>query len=109
MQEPISAAIADLEWLEDQAKWKNLNLIGMVQSERHSGDKITRETRCYISSLPNEFQRFAEAVRDRWSIENPLHWVLDIAFREDDPRVRDRNAASNLSILSALSFSLTEI
>jgi predicted transposase YbfD/YdcC len=98
--------VTDLDWLEDRAKWKNLNLIGMVQSERHIGDKITRETRYYISSLPNDVKRFAEAVRNHWSIENQLHWVLDIAFREDDNRVRDRNAASNLSILRRFALSL---
>jgi len=98
--------ITNLDWLEDRAKWKNLNLIGMVQSERHIGDKITRETRYYISSLPNGVQRFAEAVRDHWRIENQLHWVLDIAFREDDNRVRDRNAATNLSILRRFALSL---
>jgi predicted transposase YbfD/YdcC len=98
--------VTDLDWLEDRAKWKNLNLIGMVQSERHIGDKITRETRYYISSLPNDVKRFAEAVRDHWKIENQLHWVLDIAFREDDNRVRDRNAATNLSILRRFALSL---
>ena len=98
--------VSDLGWLEDQAKWKNLNLIGMVQSERHIGEKITRETRYFISSLPNDAKRFAEAVRDHWRIENQLHWVLDIAFREDDSRVRDRNAATNLAILRRLALSL---
>jgi len=98
--------VSDLDWLEDRAKWKNLNLIGMVHSERQVGDKITRETRYYISSLPNDVKRFAEAVRDHWTIENQLHWVLDIAFREDDNRVRDRNAASNLSILRRFALSL---
>jgi predicted transposase YbfD/YdcC len=98
--------VSDLGWLEDQAKWKNLNLIGMVQSERHLGEKITRETRYFISSLPNDAKRFGEAVRDHWRIENQLHWVLDIAFREDDSRVRDRNAATNLAILRRFALSL---
>jgi predicted transposase YbfD/YdcC len=81
--------VSDLDWLEDRAKWKALNLIGMVQSERYIGDKITRETRYHISSLPNDAKRFAETVRNHWSIENQPPWVLDIAFREDDNRVRD--------------------
>ncbi len=98
--------VSDLDWLEERAKWKNLNLIGMVQSERHIGDKITRETRYYISSLPNDVKRFASTVRDHWTIENQLHWVLDIAFREDDNRVRDRNAAANLAILRRFALSL---
>jgi predicted transposase YbfD/YdcC len=98
--------VSDLGWLEDQSKWKNLNLIGMVQSERHIGEKITHETRYFISSLPNDAKRFAEAVRDHWRIENQLHWVLDIAFREDDSRVRDRNAATNLAILRRFALTL---
>jgi predicted transposase YbfD/YdcC len=98
--------VSDLGWLEDQSKWKNLNLIGMVQSERHIGEKISRETRYFISSLPNDAKRFAEAVRDHWRIENQLHWVLDIAFREDDSRVRDRNTATNLAILRRFALSL---
>lgn len=98
--------ISDLDWLEERDKWENLNLIGMVHSERHIGDNITRDTRYYISSLPNDVKRFADAVRDHWTIENQLHWVLDIAFREDDSRVRDRNAASNLSILRRFALSL---
>ena len=78
----------------------------MVQSKRHIGDKITREIRYYISSLPNDVKRFAEVFRNHWKIENQFHWVLDIAFREDDNRVRDRNAASNQSILRRFALSL---
>lgn len=98
--------VSDIDWLEEKQKWKNLNLIGMVESERHIGEKITKETRYFISSLPNDTKRFAEAVRDHWRIENQLHWVLDIAFREDDSRVRDRNAATNLAILRRFALSL---
>ncbi len=98
--------VSDIDWLEEKQKWKNLNLIGMVESERHIGEKITKETRYLISSLPSDTKRFAEAVRDHWRIENQLHWVLDIAFREDDSRVRDRNAATNLAILRRFALSL---
>lgn len=98
--------VSDIGWLEEKLKWKNLSLIGMVESERHIGDKITKETRYFISSLPNDPERFAAAVRDHWRIENQLHWVLDIAFREDDSRVRDRNAAANLAILRRFALSL---
>lgn len=98
--------VSDLDGLEEKSKWKNFNLIGMVQSERHIGDKITQETRYFISSLPNDAKRFAKAVRDHWNIENQLHWVLDIAFREDESRVRDRNAATNLAILRRFAVTL---
>jgi predicted transposase YbfD/YdcC len=98
--------VSDLDWLEHRAKWKNLQLIGMVESERHLGDKITRETRYFISSLPNDAKGFAKAVRGHWAIENELHWVLDIAFREDESRVRDRNAAANLAGMRRFAVSL---
>lgn len=98
--------VSDLDWLEEKSKWKKLNLIGMVHSERHIDDKITEERRYFISSLPNDVKCFAQAVRDHWTIENQLHWVLDIAFREDDSRIRDRNAANNMAIIRRLALNL---
>lgn len=98
--------VSDLDWLEHKAKWKNLQLIGMVESERHVGEKITQEARYFISSLPNDAKGFAEAVRGHWAIENGLHWVLDIAFREDESRVRDRNAATNFAGMRRFAVSL---
>ncbi|MFH1147521.1 MAG: ISAs1 family transposase [Pseudomonadota bacterium] len=55
--------VSDTDWIADKAKWAGLNLIGMVQSEREVGGNTTHETRYYISSLPNDAKRFAEAVR----------------------------------------------
>ena len=64
------------------------------------------ETRYYISSLPADAQALLQAVRSHWGIENSLHWVLDMAFREDESRIRTGHAAHNMSILRRLALNL---
>lgn len=79
--------------------WKNIKTMCMVERERHIGDKISTEKCYYISSLETNAERFAHMVRSHWGIENSLHWVLDISFREDECRIRKDNAPENLAIL----------
>lgn len=80
----------------DLSNWANIKSI--IKIEHINWLANSTEVRYYISSLPhNEGQRIAEAIRSHWQIENNLHWVLDVVFREDDSRVRDRNSAQNLS------------
>ena len=79
----------------------------MVFSERQVGDgPPTAETRVYISSLDLKGTAFAEAVRGRRSIENHLHWVLDVAFREDESRVRKDHGPANLGLVRRIALSL---
>ncbi len=78
----------------------------MVESTREIGDQTTQETRYFISSLPCDAKRFAEAARDHWGVENSLHWCLDISFREDDSRVRNGHAPENLAIIRRFALSL---
>ena len=97
---------AEVDWFEDKAKWEKLTSFGMVESERQIGDKTTRETRYYISSLPSDARIFGQASRGHWGIENGLHWSLDIAFREDESRIRIGHAATNLGIIRHFALNL---
>ena len=97
---------ADVDWFEEKSKWKNLTTFGMVESTREIGDQTTHETRYYISSLPCDAKRFAEAARDHWGVENSLHWCLDISFGEDESRVRSGHAPANLAIIRRFALSL---
>jgi predicted transposase YbfD/YdcC len=68
--------------------------------------KTTIESRYYISSLPNNAQKLGESVRSHWGIENSLHWVLDVGFREDDCRIRKDNAPQNFALIRQISLNL---
>ena len=81
----------------------------MIESVRIVKGKITIETRYYISSSPNNAQRFGESVRSHWGIENSLHWVLDVGFREDDCRIRKDNAPQKFAILRHISLNLLNL
>lgn len=98
--------IKDLNWLSQKADWENLNSIIMVESERIIGDKTSKERRYYISSLTQDVEKVANSIRKHWGIENSLHWILDVAFREDESRVRIENAAENFAILRHIALNL---
>jgi len=97
---------SDIDWLSDKALWKNLRTIAMVQRERRTPDTVSNETSYYISSLGSNAKELARAVRGHWGIENSLHWVLDIAFREDESRVRKDHAPENLAIIRHVALNL---
>lgn len=88
------------------SKWKGLRTIGVAIRESRQGDKVTREVRYFICSIRVSVKRFARAVRGHWAIENTLHWCLDVTFREDESRLRDRLAANNLAWLRRFALSL---
>lgn len=87
-------------------QWAGLQTAAMVCAERRVGEKIETETRYYISSLPGDAIQLSTAVRNHWHVENRLHWVLDVAFREDDSRIRTGNAAQNMAVLRHMALNL---
>jgi predicted transposase YbfD/YdcC len=102
-------AISDVEslaFLRGEANWPQLKTIVMMQFERRIKRKVTQQTHYFITSVTNDAQTILAAKRDHWGIENGLHWVLDVAFREDDCRVRKGNAAQNLAILRHMAVNL---
>jgi predicted transposase YbfD/YdcC len=94
------------KWLKGRSDWKGLRTIGVAARVSEQNGKITRDIRYYLASLCMGVQRLAAAVRGHWSIENSLHWCLDVTFKEDDSRVRDRHAADNLAWLKRFAITL---
>ena len=91
--------------LED---WPGLRAVLAVETIRgvNGTGKVTAEIRHYLSSAQLPPEQLATAIRRHWAIENGLHWVLDVGFREDASRVRDRNAARNLALLRKIALNL---
>ena len=91
--------LGDLSGVPRSSLWQGMNMIGMVESRREVNGKVSTETRFYIGSIGTDVACFALAARGHWGIENELHWSLDVAFREDESRVRDPAARENLAVL----------
>jgi predicted transposase YbfD/YdcC len=94
------------EDLPGRELWKGLKSIGVVVSECVRDGNETVEVRYYISSLGVGVKRFAHAVRSHWSIENACHWSLDVTYREDESRIRDRHLRENFAWLNRFTLSL---
>lgn len=100
--------ITDLKFLDEKDKWEDIKSIIKIESERYiksSGKKQT-ETRLYISSLNENAKSLNAKIRNHWSIENNLHWMLDITFSEDYSRKRKGNSAKNFNLISKVALNL---
>jgi predicted transposase YbfD/YdcC len=95
-----------LAYLPNRSAWPNLHTIVMIKAERRLKDKTTHELRYYISSLHTGAKHHLETIRSHWGIENQVHWVLDVAFREDDSRLRKENGPQNFAILRHIALNL---
>lgn len=92
--------------IRDVETWAGLRSVAQVECERRIGEQVTCETRYFISSLEGDARELLQAVRSHWQVENSLHWVLDIAFREDECRVRKDQAPENLAVLRQIALNL---
>ena len=90
--------------MSTKADWKDLKSIGMTITYR--GVDTDGEVRYYIMSFESDVHRFANAVRSHWRIENSLHWVMDVTFREDECRIRKDHGGENVSWLRRLATSI---
>ena len=95
-----------LDWFADRLKWEGLKSVGMVESVREVDGKTTVERRYYLASLPLGIETLARAVRGHWGVENKVHWIMDVCFREDQSRARTGYAAENLATLRRLALNL---
>jgi len=95
-----------LDTLRSRDAWHKLQTIGAVEAERSTNGETTTERRYYILSLPSNAKTFGTAVRSHWEIENVVHWVLDIAFREDECRIRMGHGPENFAVLRHIALNL---
>lgn len=99
IEERRAFVTANIAWLQQLHDWPGLKSLGMVIATVQKQGKTSTETRYYISSLEPDAEKFNKAARSHWSIENKLHWRLDVLFNEDKCCIRNDNAAENMNIL----------
>lgn len=96
--------LKDLQFLDGLQEWAGLNAVVLVEAQREKNESVAQEARYYLSSLPATAAEFNKLVRNHWSIENqplggPIHWQLDVSFREDQSRTRKDHAPENMATL----------
>jgi len=96
----------NIGWLQNTHQWPGLKSLVMVESQRETDGKVETETRFYITSLTLVASALGPMIRSHWMIENGLHWVLDMIFRDDDCRVRTDNAPFNLAIIKHIALNV---
>ena len=95
-----------IEFLSQTSKWAGVQSIGCVTASRETNGVTSESTRYFISSLPAEASLFAKAVRGHWGIENSLHWVLDVVYRDDECRIRKKNGPANFVTLKHITHNM---
>jgi predicted transposase YbfD/YdcC len=101
-----TTVIHDVTWLQERHNWPGLKGVVVVESRRELGDKIERETRFYITSLVLLANLLGPIVRAHWAVENSLHWVMDMIFRDDECRVRTDHAPANFTTVKHIAHNL---
>ena len=98
--------IHDVGWLQERHNWPGLQAVVMVESRREIQGKIEQETRFYITSLVMIAALLGPVIRSHWAIENSLHWVMDMVFRDDECRVRTEHAPANFTTIKHMAHNL---
>jgi len=101
-----TTVINDVAWLQKRHAWPGLKAVAMIESEREINGKTEQETRFYITSLVMEAVLLGPAIRSHWAVENSLHWVMDMMFRDDECRVRIDHAPANFTTVKHIALNL---
>ena len=101
-----TTVIHDVKWLQERHGWPGLKAVVIVESSREISGKIERETRYYITSLVMLAALLGPVIRSHWAIENSLHWVMDMLFRDDESRVRTDHAPANFTTIKHMALNL---
>jgi predicted transposase YbfD/YdcC len=101
-----TTVIHDVAWLQERHDWPGLKGVVVVESSREIGDKIEQETRFYITSLVLLAHLLGPIVRSHWAVENSLHWVMDMIFRDDECRIRTDHAPANFTTVKHMAHNL---
>jgi predicted transposase YbfD/YdcC len=101
-----TTAIHDIDWLQKRHNWPGLKGIIMIESQREIGLKIATETRFYITSSTDPAEKLAAVIRQHWAIENSLHWVMDMVFRDDECRISTGHAPANFTTVKHVAHNL---
>ena len=102
-----TTVIHDVGWLRERHAWPGLNGLVIIDSIREIDGKIERETRLYVTSLNLPAKSMGAIVRSHWAVENSLHWVMDMVFRDDECRIRTEHAPANFTTLKHIALNLT--
>ncbi len=98
--------VHDVDWLQQRHQWPGLKGLIIVDAKREIGARIENETRFYLTSSPLSADKLGPAVRDHWAVENRLHWVMDMTFRDDQCRIRTEYAPENIVTLKHMALNL---
>jgi len=101
-----TTVIHDVDWLQERHRWPGLKAVVMVESERETSSRTETETRYYITSLTDPAEKLAAVIRQHWAIENSLHWVMDMAFRDDECRISTGHAPANFTTVKHVAHNL---
>jgi predicted transposase YbfD/YdcC len=103
-----TTVIHDIDWIQKRHQWPGLESLVMVESIREIGAKIEQETRFYVTSLDLPASQTGAIVRSHWAVENQLHWILDMVFRDDECRLRTEHAPANFTTLKHMATNLLQ-